>query len=355
MRTETAASFRFYFFILSFSFLASFPVQAHKSTDVNRGLECLKKGLLEDAESSLQKAKFQDPDDPRINYDLGIVLYKKRNYANAAAEFESCAKSTNDLDFKAAALYNLGNAGYRSSDYQRAVEAYQASLALNDDPQTRYNLEQAMKKLKQQLEKQQQKQDQKQDQQQSQQGKGDQNSQQNQDSKQNQSGQQNQKDGQNKDQKSETDSQKNSQADSKQNPDGQQNQTDLNKSAQNTASDTRQNIDPQTASGTDSAEKPQERKDTEIKEEKDQPPPPDVSQRAKGMKNQKINPYLVEKILKQMEEREKEVQRNYRRDPKRQEDMDETDPFFMNSDELRNFFGKRRQPQQPKDSTTPDW
>jgi hypothetical protein len=125
----------------------------------------------------------------------------------------------------------------------------------------------------------------------------------------------------------------------------------------NTGSDTRQL--PQTASGTMAEEDPnKERKDVAMGEQKpDQPPPPDASQKARALKNQKINPYLVEKLLRDMEEREKEVQRNYRRDPQRKGEMDELDdPFFMSHDQLRDFFERRsgRKPR-PETQTTPDW
>ena len=97
-------------------------------------------------------------------------------------------------------------------------------------------------------------------------------------------------------------------------------------------------------------------KDPKPDDKKEQKPPPDVSQRARGLKNQKLNPYLVEKLLKDLEEREKEVQLRYRNDPQRQEDLEEMDPFFMDQQQLREFF-KRRQGVRPKKtpSDEPDW
>ena len=70
---------------------------------------------------------------------------------------------------RAETYYNAGNSLYRSNKYQEAVEAYKHSLKLNpNDDDTRYNLQMARAKLKQQEQQKQQKKDQKQDQKQDQ-------------------------------------------------------------------------------------------------------------------------------------------------------------------------------------------
>ena len=114
------------------------------------------------------------------------------------------------------------------------------------------------------------------------------------------------------------------------------------------------------ASDTENAqggEQEQDRKDVAMADDKkEQKAPPEASQRARGMKNQKLNPYLVEKLLKDLEEREKEVQLRYRNDPQRREDLEDMDPFFMDSDQLREFFQRRQgiKPKKPQ-SDEPDW
>jgi tetratricopeptide (TPR) repeat protein len=64
--------------------------------------------------------------------------------------------------------YNLGNTVFNAGDLQSAVEAYKRSLLISpDDQDAKYNLEYALRMIKQQEQQQDQEQDQEQDQQQS--------------------------------------------------------------------------------------------------------------------------------------------------------------------------------------------
>ncbi|MDN5279739.1 MAG: hypothetical protein PWR01_3704, partial [Clostridiales bacterium] len=78
---------------------------------------------------------------------------------------------------------------------------------------------------------------------------------------------------------------------------------------------------------------------------------PDESQRARALKNRKLNPYMVEKILRELQEREKQAQLYYRNDPQRQEQLD---PFEMDARQLQEFFRNRGR-RAPKNNEEPDW
>ncbi len=349
--------------LLIFLIAFSSPLWAHYSTEVDRGLNFLSEGRLEEAEAALQRARFDNPADPRISYNLGIISFRKRNYAGAATEWARALGNTEEPNFKSDVLHNIGNAAYRIGNFAKAVDSYKSSLEIREDPMTRHNLEQAQKKLQEEMDRQKKQENQ---QQKDQNKSGDQNdNQQNSDQKDNQgkSGDQN-KDGKQKsreqEQKSGDQNKSSDQKQGDQDKQGNQEKKDQEgKPTGNTASDTRQQIDPKTASDTAMQEKQeQERQDLKMAEEKkDQVQPNEASQRARGLKNQQLNPYRVEQILRQMEEREKEVQLRYRNDPRREDEMDRMmDPFFMDADEIRQYLEQRQGKRTKKPpSNKPDW
>ncbi|MFZ2958785.1 MAG: tetratricopeptide repeat protein [Candidatus Ozemobacteraceae bacterium] len=363
-------------------------VFGHVSTDVEQGIRALSQGELEQAEAALQRARLQEPEDSRIGYDLGIIQYRKRAYAAAAQHWErSLANAAPDL--KMSILYNLGNARYRSGEWTQAVSAYQNALEMKEDPVTRYNLEQAQKKLREEQER--QKQEQKEqggDQNQKKNGKDGKNNSgdkkdggQQQGDKGEQGKDQQGQQGQKQDQKPGEDgkSQEGSK-DGKEGQDDKKNQTTDGKSGN--ASDSASQKDTRTASSTtdptasgsnnlaqNGSQTPEMANDEEARKQeiamgkengKEPPPPPDVSDRAKAIKQQKMNPYLLERVLKQMEEREREVQLRYRREPRQgqPEREEQLDPFGMDAEQLREFFENRGRPRAAPKSQgqdAPNW
>jgi Ca-activated chloride channel homolog len=338
----------------------------------------LEKGELDAAESALQKARFADPGNPRVSANLGTILYRKRDFVGAARAFERAADRADDEKLRAGAYHNLGNAHFRSGSFSEAVAAYQRSLALLEDAQTRFNLEVAQKRLQEQMtpppnqdgspsadaEKSSQNQQGK-DQQHDPQGQGQKDPKSGQDQSQNgtpkdgqpgdgqkNQGQEGQK-GQNQDvnQKESSGSEKEAspgETDSSQEKTSQDPSTPGEKSPEDQPS--------ASASAELGEDPPADLQDVEPPTEARDgasPPPPEASQRARGMKNQAINPYRLEQILRQLEERENDLQLRYRREPKR-EDEEEMDPFFMDSRQLRDFFEGRRRPQRAP-SEQPDW
>lgn len=346
------------------------PCFPHPATDVKKGLDALSQGRLEESEAALHRADFEEPGDPRVGYDLGIVLYRKRQYEDAARRFETAVSGTLDPALRSDILHNLGNARYRSGDFQRAIDAYKASLELREEARTRFNLEAAEKRLNELQEEmkkqaQQQNQDQKgQDQknqpgQQGQQGNQGQQGQEGQDQKKDgsQGKDENSKDGAAKDGKKKGEDQKDGKSGSDdQKKEGQDQAANPDQTPRNTGASEPNKID--IPNGSESAgieDEPKERKDLSMKAEKEPPPPPDASQKAKAMKNLKLNPYMVEKVLKDLEEREKEIQKRYRRDPQRDGFEDSLDPFFMSPDEIREFMERRTRPKKNQDPNVPDW
>lgn len=378
------------FFVVAFAIPG--VADAWGSRDVDAGLASLRAGRLEDAEAAFRRARFDDPVDPRIAYDLGIVAYHERRFDEAAREFEHVASSSaSEPGLVADAFHNLGNARFQAGEYLQAVEAYQAALARRDDPETQYNLDQARKRLAEQQAAQERQQNEQQGagQQQSGQQQQQQPGQKNQGQQQQGQQQQGQEGQQGGRQSGEEGDNKQQGQERGQNGSQQQNQEPGRPSGN--ASDTKeqpsQRAEQEPASGTSKPEEQRDQRQANASDSQKQPEDaaasesaswseqeakqrdvkldpgtqsakdiPDVSQRARAMKNQKLNAYMVERLLRQMEEREKEIQRRYRRDPSdRDRDSPFDDPFFMDPDQMREFMeGRRGKPRKPE-GETPDW
>lgn len=368
-------------------------LQAHPAFNIRRGLEALQGGDLEQAETELQRARFAAPANPIVSYNLGVVSYRRRDYQKAAGFFMQAASAAGaDEQMKFDSLYNLGNSAFKAGDFAAAVSAYSGSIEVKADEQAKYNLEVARKKLLEQQEKQQQqneqneqnnqekdknkpkqdqqKQDQKGQQDKSDQKSGDQSgqqgdqpeSQENQkdqnakNDQQNQQGQdqQDQQNASGKDSESENEKQQKNdqqQAEQKSGEESDQQKADESSSGQEdqNASQTQQ-LQEQAA-----VDPSENREDVEMADgdaQQQEPQKPDASQRARALKNVRLNPYQVERLLQQMQERERQAQLYYRNEPQR---TDEADPFNMNAQELHEWFENRnrRRPQSPADE--PDW
>jgi tetratricopeptide (TPR) repeat protein len=96
------------------------------------------------------KIQAKDPRNERLNYNLGIGLYRLGAFDNAAFNFEQSAKQASSPLLKEKALYNLGNSLFKQEDYENAIKAYEAALQIDpNDEDTKFNLELARRKLDQ--------------------------------------------------------------------------------------------------------------------------------------------------------------------------------------------------------------
>jgi hypothetical protein len=341
-------SFKTIFLVLLGLSCFSSSVTAHPAANVARGLDFLGQGKLELAERELQVARFAMPDNPVIKYNLGQVRYRSRKYDDASKFFSDAAKAAKSEDLKFRSFHNLGNSLYRAGDYAMAVEAYKNGLEIKEDELTEYNLKQAEKRLKEQMQRQQQQQQNSESSQQNQ--KNDQNDQNQQQSGQDQRSEQNEG---NKSEKSENnEAQKQDSDQSQQQTDKEQNQSEKSRSSE---SQEQKNEEQQNQAGEqgekEQPDNSQNREDVEMAQGEKKKEEPDESQRARALKNRKLNPYMVEKILRELQEREKQAQLYYRNDPQRQEQLD---PFEMDARQLQEFFRNRGR-RAPKNNEEPDW
>jgi Ca-activated chloride channel family protein len=133
---------------------------ADAAREVQGGNRALARGDAKGATEHYLKALAADPERPEIQYNLGNALYTGQQFADAEAAY-GAAGGKSDSVLTPALRYNLGNTLFRQEKYADAAAAYKQTLRSNPgDEEARWNLELALKKLKQQQE-QEQKQDQK--------------------------------------------------------------------------------------------------------------------------------------------------------------------------------------------------
>jgi len=82
--------------------------------------------------STLRRALALDENEPLTHHELGVALYRRKEYAEAANCFERALKLIphEALAHWEPTLFNLGHAWRKLGRYSDAVEAYQAALAI---------------------------------------------------------------------------------------------------------------------------------------------------------------------------------------------------------------------------------
>jgi Ca-activated chloride channel family protein len=127
-------------------------------------------GAFDQAVQYYQESLKKDTANPALHFNLGDSLYRKEAYEQAITEFNEAIK-TDDLAMQARSYYNRGNCRYNIgskteqtdpehtiSQWQQAVESFQAALKLDpEDKEAAHNLELVKKKLEQLQEQQEQK------------------------------------------------------------------------------------------------------------------------------------------------------------------------------------------------------
>ncbi|MFZ9029308.1 MAG: tetratricopeptide repeat protein [Crocinitomicaceae bacterium] len=114
-----------------------------------------------DALKYYKSAQNNAPENIDFSDEIGQTAYKARQFDVAEKIYRQNAGNKLSKQEKANNWHNAGNALMKKQNYADAVEAYKQSLRMNPtDEETRYNLSEAIRKMKQAEKKQQQKQDQ---------------------------------------------------------------------------------------------------------------------------------------------------------------------------------------------------
>lgn len=158
---------------------AALQLQASPGTAQNH----FEAGRFLKAEEEYRRLVERNPDDPRLQFNLGATTYRNQKFEDAARAFTN-ALSSPDVVLQQKALYNLGDALYRlgedatafnikTQQWHGAVRSFEGALQLDpNDADAKHNRDFVQKKLEELIQ-QQQEQDQQKNQQQDQQDKSD--------------------------------------------------------------------------------------------------------------------------------------------------------------------------------------
>lgn len=126
---------------------------------IRRGNKDFKEKDFKAAEIKYRKSLEKNNKSLKGEFNLADALYQQEDYENAAKLFQDLGKKEMEAGEMAEVFHNLGNTFLETDKYKESIEAYKEALRKNPyDQDTRYNLEYARQKLKEQEE--QEKQDQ---------------------------------------------------------------------------------------------------------------------------------------------------------------------------------------------------
>jgi len=114
---------------------------AAHANPLKQGLEAYNKGDYEKSLKLFIDAQLENPDKSEVLYNVGNAYYKTGDFDSAASNFKEAMK-TEDNRLKQKAIYNLGNANYRKEKFEDAVKNYEEAVKLDpNDLQAKQNLE----------------------------------------------------------------------------------------------------------------------------------------------------------------------------------------------------------------------
>ncbi|WP_294965917.1 VWA domain-containing protein [Sulfurimonas sp.] len=116
---------------------------------------------IKDAKSAYEAGDYEKSEKLYKNYadkskngesffNAGNSLYKQKKYKEAVSLYEKA--TFDDESLRAKNFSNLGNANAKGKNLQKAVEAYEKSLEIQEDKDTRENLQEVKKLIKKQKE-----------------------------------------------------------------------------------------------------------------------------------------------------------------------------------------------------------
>ena len=115
---------------------------SYANDDMARGTKQYKRHNFKESAESFLKAQKNNPKDPFINYDLACAYYKSGQYDKALEYYDAALNNTKDANLKSSILYNMGNAAYKAGNKEESLNYYKSSLKLNSsDIQAKHNIE----------------------------------------------------------------------------------------------------------------------------------------------------------------------------------------------------------------------
>jgi len=106
-------------------------------------------GKYKESEQKFEQEYSENPEDPRIAYNMANSAYKSGNFENALSAYRQSGSLTEDPSLQQKSLYNSGNTLFRMGKLEEAEDLYRKALALDSsDMDAKYNLEFVREQIK---------------------------------------------------------------------------------------------------------------------------------------------------------------------------------------------------------------
>ena len=129
--------------------LAALSWKDSASQDAENAIELYNDNKLDEALAKITSAQVGMPNSPKLQFNMGNVLYRKGQFEDARAGYKVASQDVQS-SVSQSAIYNTGNASLKAGDINGAIDAYTQALLLNpDDVEARYNLELALRAQRQ--------------------------------------------------------------------------------------------------------------------------------------------------------------------------------------------------------------
>jgi Ca-activated chloride channel family protein len=139
--------------------ICQLPFNAVAQSDkavIKKGNEAYQKNEFENAAEQYQKVTSKTPENATAQYNLGNALYKNSKAEEAVNAYDNAAKNATVKDDRSKAFYNKGVVLQNNNKLPECIDAYKNALKLNpQDDDARQNLQKALQQLKQQQQQQQ--------------------------------------------------------------------------------------------------------------------------------------------------------------------------------------------------------
>lgn len=138
----------------------SYGQSQNVNSAIRNGNKLYQQKIFDQSAAEYKKAIVVSPENPIANYNLGNAQFRTNQYDEATNSFESTIANSKEKPVKEKSFYNKGVAYSKQQKLDESIEAWKNALKLDGkDEEARENLQKALLEKK----KQQQKQDQKKD------------------------------------------------------------------------------------------------------------------------------------------------------------------------------------------------
>ena len=127
-------------------------------TENEKGIAAYEEKKFDESAGHFTEAVVERPDSPALKFNLGTALSEKNEPEEALKQLGTAAEDFSDPKQKAAAHYNAGNTRFLAGDLENAIGEYTRAVKYDQESKDiRFNLERAVRKLREQQQQQQDK------------------------------------------------------------------------------------------------------------------------------------------------------------------------------------------------------